>query len=76
VNIQEKLVEEFERVICVREHLRCHWRHHPATDDTATQARITSLAQINEVVMQCREALGGDDAIATLTALEQTKRIP
>lgn len=76
MNIAEKLVEEFERVICVREHLRHHWKANPATDEAAEQARLTSLAQINEVVIQCREALGMDDAIKTMLALEQTKRIP
>ena len=76
MNIQEKLVEEFERIITVREHLRCHWRHNKTDDKAETAKRLTSLAQVNEVVLQCREALGNDDALATLAALEQTKRIP
>lgn len=77
MNIAEKLVEEFERVICVREHLRHQWRNHPVpVDSPMSKARIESLAQINEVVIQCREALGMDDAIKTMLALEQAKRIP
>lgn len=66
MNIQEKLVEEFERIITVREHLRCHWRHNKTDDPAETAKRLTSLAQINEVVQQCREALGNDDAVDTL----------
>lgn len=74
-NIQEKLVEEFERIITVRENLRCLWRHNKTDHPDETEKRLTILGQINEVVALCRDALGNDNAVATLLALEQTKRI-
>jgi len=75
-NVQHKLIEEFERIICVREHLRHHVRENKPKTPEMEAKMISNIAIVNEVIADARTALHDCDALKTLKVLEETKRIP
>lgn len=74
--VREKTLEEMERVICVREHLRAFWRTHPAGGPVEENQRVNSLAQVNEVILLCKEGILNNSAGQMAKALELTQRTP
>lgn len=78
-NIQEKLVEEFERLIIQREKYRAHHRKHSvaiALDPALSDQIMINLNALNDVIVTCKEALGTSDALASLKAVSLAEQIP
>ena len=72
----EKALEELERVIQCREMARCHWRNNPSKNHGTNDARMHSLCQFNEVIVDLKEAIARRDSGLLVKALDLAERTP
>lgn len=75
-NMREKCANELERVVQCREMARCAWRHNPSKDHGVNDARLHSLAQFNEVIVDLKEAIATHDQGLIARALDLAERTP
>lgn len=71
-----RLLDELERVICVRETVRRHWKDNPHKTTTEEENRMRQLCEINDTIDQAKTAIIEDDPRRMIMALGQTKRHP
>lgn len=76
-HIREKVEAEMQRVIKCREMYREHSRAHPPTQGAHDEAeRLGHLAEFNEVIMLCQQALQNNSGDLMLKALALAGRTP
>lgn len=73
---KEKLIEEFERIICVREHLRRHIRENPPQHPVTEQKMLNDLAYVNDLILKIKETLNDGGPLEYMALVEETKRTP
>lgn len=75
-NVHEQALEELERVICVREKLRQHWRRLPAQHALDETERMSQLTLINELIHNLKDAMLVQNPVAMEDAILESKRTP
>lgn len=69
----KRLLEELERVICLRESMRRFWVRNPHQTTVEEETRMKQLCAINTTIANAKEAIIQDDARLMIVALGQTR---